>query len=191
MAITATTSAATVEDASEKPAWRVWTPDGFRADDGWIHAEDAAAADDTNAGVILPLARFLALDPERREKLQGRLGVAVQPGEPLDDLLPHLPQVSLVALAFPAFNDGRSFSKAELLHGRYQFAGTLRATGDVLIDQIPHMLRVGFDELEVTNPVAIKRLEEGRVGGIQQHYQPAAVPEKGGQGYSWRRLASS
>ena len=52
-----------------------------------------------------------------------------------------LDQLSLVALAFPAFSDGRSFSKAELLRSRYGFEGAVRATGQVLVDQLPHMLR--------------------------------------------------
>lgn len=175
----------------EKPAWRLWTPQGFRDDDSWIHAEDVSAADDTNAGVILPLLVFLNLDEERRAALGDRLGVSVQPGEPLDDLVPFLPNLKLVALSFPAFSDGRSFSKAELLRERYAYGGALRATGDVLIDQVPHMLRLGFTEFEITNATALKRLEEGRVGGIQQHYQPAVVAEGKGAGYSWRRVSGT
>ncbi|WP_312796392.1 DUF934 domain-containing protein [Tianweitania sp.] len=173
----------------EKPAWRLWTPRGFRDDDTWIHGDDVGAADDTNTGVILPLLTFLNLDEERRASLRGRLGVSVQPGEPLDDLVPFLPDLKLVALSFPAFSDGRSFSKAELLRARYDFEGVLRATGDVLIDQVPHMLRLGFTEFEVSNPTALKRLAEGRVGGIEQRYQPAVTPEEKGAGYSWRRVA--
>lgn len=174
-------------ETPNQPAWRLWTPDGFRDDDGWVHAEDLGDADDTNTGVILPLLAFLNLDEERRSALVGRLGVSVQPGEPLDDLVPFLPELKLVALSFPAFSDGRSFSKAELLRARHSFEGALRATGDVLIDQVPHMLRLGFTEFEVTNPTALKRLEENRIGGIKQHYQPAVVREEAGATYSWRR----
>jgi uncharacterized protein (DUF934 family) len=175
-------------EISNKPAWRLWTPQGFRDDDGWIHAEDLGDAPNTNIGVILPLLAFLNLDEERRASLADRLGVSVQPGEPLDDLVPFLPDLKLVALSFPAFSDGRSFSKAELLRARYGYEGALRATGDVLIDQVPHMLRLGFTEFEVTNPTALKRLAEGRVGGIVQHYQPAVVREDAGATYSWRRI---
>jgi uncharacterized protein (DUF934 family) len=177
-------------DMPTSPAWRLWTPQGFRDDDGWIHAEDVGEADDTNTGVILPLLTFLNLDEERRASLKGRLGVSVQPGEPLDDLVPFLSELSLVALSFPVFSDGRSFSKAELLRARHGFAGALRATGDVLIDQVPHMLRLGFTEFEVSNPTAIKRLAEGRIGGIEQRYQPAVVAEKAGATYSWRRIGA-
>jgi uncharacterized protein (DUF934 family) len=50
------------------------------------------------------------------------------------------------------------------------------------------MLRLGFTEFEVTNPTALQRLSEGRVGGIVQHYQPAVVREDAGATYSWRRI---
>ena len=95
-----------------------------------------------------------------------------------------------MALAFPAFNDGRSFSKAELLRSRYHFEGAVRATGQVLVDQLPHMLRLGFDEFEVSHPVLIARLEAGRTGGMPLYYQPTAKPGKG-QKYSWRRVPAA
>ena len=95
--------------------------------------------------------------------------------------------MTLVALAFPSFSDGRSFSKAELLRSRHHFEGAIRATGQVLIDQLPHMLRLGFSEFEVSHPVLIKRLEAGQTGGIALYYQPTAKPSQKGQKYSWRR----
>jgi uncharacterized protein (DUF934 family) len=49
------------------------------------------------------------------------------------------------------------------------------------------MLRLGFDEFEVSNPVLLKRLEEGRTGGLPVYYQPAVEPEPKGPKYSWRR----
>jgi uncharacterized protein (DUF934 family) len=168
---------------------RVWTPNGFLDADPWIHAEDAAALGETNAAVILPLATYLALDQTTRQSERARLGVLVAPGEAIEPLVPYLPDLALVALSFPAFNDGRSFSKAALLRVRHGFSGVLRATGDVLIDQVPHMLRLGFSELAVRNPVALRRLAEGRIGGIHQHYQPSAVTEQRSGTYSWRRVS--
>ena len=112
----------------------------------------------------------------------------LQPGDRLDQIVDLLGDLSLVALAFPAFNDGRSFSKAELLRSRHRFDGALRATGQVLVDQLPHMLRVGFDEFEVSDPVLIRRLEKGDVSGIDLHYQPAATASANAGKYSWRRI---
>lgn len=51
----------------------------------------------------------------------------------------------LVAAHFPIFRDGRSFSTAALLRDRLQWAGEIRAIGDVLIDQLLQGARVGFD----------------------------------------------
>ena len=52
--------------------------------------------------------------------------------------------VARVDLQFPKFTDGRAYSQALLLRRRYKFAGDIRATGDVLIDQLVHMHRSGF-----------------------------------------------
>ena len=53
--------------------------------------------------------------------------------------------VTRIDLQFPKFTDGRAYSQAFLLRRRLGFAGELRATGDVLIDQLVHMQRTGFD----------------------------------------------
>jgi len=53
--------------------------------------------------------------------------------------------VARIDLQFPAFTDGRAYSQAFLLRRRLRFAGELRATGDVLIDQLVQMQRTGFD----------------------------------------------
>jgi uncharacterized protein (DUF934 family) len=167
------------------PVLRLWTPSGFRQD-RWAHAENANGLSG-GAKLILPAGALLALDPALRAASRGRLGVHLQPGEPLDLVTGLLEELSLVALAFPAFNDGRSFSKAELLRSRHTFGGSLRATGQVLIDQLPHMLRVGFDEFEVSHPLLVARLEKGETGGIPVHYQPSAAPAARPGKFSWRR----
>ena len=52
--------------------------------------------------------------------------------------------VTRIDLHFPNFTDGRAFSQAYLLRRRRGFAGDIRATGDVLIDQLVQMQRTGF-----------------------------------------------
>ena len=52
--------------------------------------------------------------------------------------------VDCVELDFPKFSDGRAFSQAFLLRRRLGFRGDIRATGDVLIDQLVQMQRTGF-----------------------------------------------
>lgn len=54
--------------------------------------------------------------------------------------------VRAVVLQFPRFTDGRAFSQAFLLRRRLAFTGDIRATGDVLIDQLLQMQRSGFNQ---------------------------------------------
>ncbi len=53
--------------------------------------------------------------------------------------------VKRIDLYFPKFTDGRAYSQAFLLRRRLGFKGEIRATGDVLIDQLVSMARTGFD----------------------------------------------
>ena len=61
-----------------------------------------------------------------------------------DPLAAEIAGVERIELHFPKFSDGRAFSQAILLRRRLRFAGDLRATGDVLIDQLVQMRRSGF-----------------------------------------------
>lgn len=56
----------------------------------------------------------------------------------------NLDGITQIDLHFPAFTDGRAFTQAYLLRRRRKFAGDIRATGDVLIDQLVQMQRTGF-----------------------------------------------
>jgi uncharacterized protein (DUF934 family) len=55
-----------------------------------------------------------------------------------------LQDVERIDLHFPKFTDGRAYSQAFLLRRRMGFEGEIRATGDVLIDQLVQMQRSGF-----------------------------------------------
>ena len=63
----------------------------------------------------------------------------------LDPRALDLTGVTRIDLVFPKFTDGRAYSQAFMLRRRLGFAGELRATGDVLIDQLVQMQRTGFD----------------------------------------------
>jgi uncharacterized protein (DUF934 family) len=62
-----------------------------------------------------------------------------------DPLQAPLEGVTRIDLHFPKFTDGRAFSQAFLLRRRRGFEGEIRATGDVLADQLAQMERSGFD----------------------------------------------
>src|SRR5437763_15898049 len=61
-----------------------------------------------------------------------------------DPLEVSLEGIDRVELNFPKFTDGRAFSQAWLIRRRRRFTGDIRATGDVLIDQLVQMQRTGF-----------------------------------------------
>jgi len=94
--------------------------------------------------------------------------------------------VTRIDLVFPKFTDGRAYSQAFLLRRRLGFAGELRATGDVLIDQLVQMQRTGFDvavlKAGVDASSAQRQLErfagfyQGSAVGTQPHFAVGATP---------------
>ncbi len=70
--------------------------------------------------------------------------VRIEPGEDARALLPHLGRIKLVEVSFANFTDGRGYSSARILR-EAGYTGELRACGDVLVDQLGHMRRCGFD----------------------------------------------
>jgi uncharacterized protein (DUF934 family) len=53
-------------------------------------------------------------------------------------------KIARVDIDFPNFTDGRGYSIARLVRNRLNFAGEIRAVGDVLVDQLPYMARCGI-----------------------------------------------
>jgi uncharacterized protein (DUF934 family) len=162
----------------------IWKETGFVSDDPWVVETEETRAG-SNERAVYGLEEFI----ERASSGQAGLGVLVRPDEDVGRLKPFLGQISLVALIFPAFNDGRAFSHASLLRTRLGYTAELRAVGDVLIDQVPLMLRCGIDSFAVSNETALKRLAEMRLPGIDRHYQPTARPSADAKSYSWRRVS--
>jgi uncharacterized protein (DUF934 family) len=118
------------------------------------------------------------------------LGLRIEPGTPIEDYAEDLARLSLIALVFPKFGDGRHFSTAQLLRTRYGFSGEIRAVGEVLIDQIQMMERCGFDAFEISNPVTEKQLREGSYTRYSQFYQPAITKEAPVGTRPWLRKAT-
>ncbi|CAD7046111.1 hypothetical protein REJC140_04048 [Pseudorhizobium endolithicum] len=162
---------------------RIWRETGFVENDPWVIETEEVKA----AGEQKPLLTLDALIERADASNDVGLGVLIRPADDVRRLEPYLYRLGIVAVEFPAFNDGRAFSHASLLRERLGYKNELRAVGDVLIDQVPLMLRVGIDSFAVTNETALRRLEEGRLPAIPVHYQPAARPAADGPSYSWRR----
>lgn len=161
------------------------TPDVFR--DGRFEPNDfvIAAEDNGSDGLILPLAAVRAL--LAGEGLGNRrLGLLFSPADRLEEVLPILAQIAVIAVDFPKYADGRGFSHAARLV-RAGFKGEIRAVGDVLIDEIPLMRRVGFTAFEVKNETTRRYLSEGQDPSPSLHYQPGALPEPPAGTRPWLR----
>ena len=78
--------------------------------------------------------------------------------------------VTRVDLSFPKFTDGRAFSQAFLLRRRLGFKGEIRATGDVLVDQLEQMQRSGFDTavLRADQSLEVAQTQLERYAGFYQ-----------------------
>ncbi|RFB80588.1 DUF934 domain-containing protein [Methylovirgula sp. 4M-Z18] len=90
---------------------------------------------------------------------RGHIGVDVKNTMPFEELEPHLDRLTLIAINFPAFSDGRGFSLAKTLRN-HGFKGTLRATGPLIADQYFHTLGCGFDEVEIPEAMAARQPED-------------------------------
>jgi uncharacterized protein (DUF934 family) len=82
--------------------------------------------------------------------------------------------VARIDLHFPSFTDGRAHSQAFLLRRRLGYRGEIRATGDVLVDQLPLLSRNGFDAavLRADQDLAVA---ERQLARFKSHYQGDAV----------------
>jgi uncharacterized protein (DUF934 family) len=142
---------------------------GHVVEDRFVRVLDEAPVRE-GVAVILPAARLLA-DARELVLRQAPTGVVWPNDRKVAELAPYLDWIALVALAFPNFRDGRAYSQARLLRERYQFRGELRATGQVLRDQLLFLQRAGFDAFEVTKDADAAAFAEA-VRRYSVFYQP-------------------
>jgi len=152
----------------------LWKDGSFIADPfhAWSETSDPATA----SYVHVPVPVFLA----NREAILANphpLGLLVSPGDRIEDIAADLGRFASIAIAFPAFTDGRGYSTARMLTERYQYANEIRAVGDVLQDQIPLMRRCGINALVVTHEPTRAALLENRLPEVAIFYQPTGTTE--------------
>jgi uncharacterized protein (DUF934 family) len=93
------------------------------------------------------------------EDHQGEAAVLIAPDSGLDALPAAFDSIMLIAVAFPAFSDGRGFTLARHLRAR-GYRGRLRAVGHVIADQYAMARRSGFDEVEISDDLAARQPED-------------------------------
>jgi uncharacterized protein (DUF934 family) len=126
--------------------WQIWDAQ----DEGSLSTEYA------NQKLLVPFTWWRSQLEEHHQELdvlakakQSQIGVWFAAN---DDILKHADLIEqgkqywpLVAVHFPLYRDGRSFSTAALLRDRLGWDKEVRMIGDVLIDQLLQGARVGFD----------------------------------------------
>lgn len=103
--------------------------------------------------------------------------VRVEAGDDVRLLLPYIDRLKLVEVSFPRFRDGRGYSSAQILREN-GYKGELRAEGDVLVDQLLFMRRVGFDSFAPFAPMdpAVVKETLTRYDNVYQTAADHAVP---------------
>ncbi len=144
---------------------------GHIVEDSYVRALDDAPIPDA-VPVIVPGARFIAAAGDLVQR-EAPIGVVWPNDRKVAEIAPWLDHLSLVALVFPKFRDGRAYSQARLLRERFGYRCELRATGDVLRDQFQFLLRAGFDAFEVKKPADARAFAEA-VARFTVFYQPSA-----------------
>jgi phosphoadenosine phosphosulfate reductase len=157
---------------TESKAFRVWTKAGFVED---------RFSEDRGAVFMSP------------EEATGKLGsnlasvLVLEAGDEVAAAATRIHEFDAVFIRFPVFSDGRGFSTARLLREKYGFKGEVRAVGHFILDQIPYLLRVGFDAFAVSHEPTIKRLEKGDLNEVQVYLQPSFLDEKRAGERAWAR----
>ena len=75
----------------------------------------------------------------------GEPGVLLGPSDDPASIAGRLEGITVIAVEFPQFTDGRGYSIGRLLRERYGYTGELRAVGEVLRDNLFYLSRCGYD----------------------------------------------
>lgn len=151
---------------------RIWTRNGFVADR------------------FGPASGAAFMSPE---EATGKLGsgsanvLLLEPGDETGAVRERIHEFDAVFVNFPVFSDGRGFSTGRLLREKLGFKGEIRATGRFILDQIPLLMRVGFDAFAVSHAPTIARLERNELPEIPLYLQPAYLDEAHAGERAWAR----
>ena len=151
---------------------------GALIDNPWVLVRDAdaqssAIADDA-LDIIVPLSAWRATGTALRDR-KGRTGVWLDAEDDPMDLTASIGELPLIAVNFPAFNDGRGLSLAVLLRTRLNYMGELRAIGEVHQDQLSYMRRCGFTSFTPAAGANIAALRDGLI--VMSDYYQGSVLE--------------
>lgn len=111
-------------------------------------------------------------EKEARSFTGKRCGLILNGDDDLESIAQDFKLFSLIVIEFPHFTDGRGFSVATQLRERYQYGGSLRASGYLLVDQLSSLQRCGFDSFVFSNNIDAMAAVAG-LKGFSVAYQPS------------------
>jgi len=151
--------------------------DGEMVKDYWTVLYDINDAETQNTkdkkNIIVPLQSWNRFHNELKTSTN-QVAVWLDSNEFTNQIIGDVNEIPLIALNFPVFTDGRSYSNARELRLELHYSGEIRAIGDVLRDQIFYMSRCGFNSFLIRedqdSASCLKALND-----FQSSYQSTAV----------------
>ena len=151
--------------------------DGEIVKDYWTVLYDINDVETQNTkdkkNIIVPLQSWNRFHNELKTSTN-QVAVWLDSNEFTNQIIGDVNEIPLIALNFPVFTDGRSYSNARELRLELHYSGEIRAIGDVLRDQIFYMSRCGFNSFLIRedqdSASCLKALND-----FQSSYQSTAV----------------
>ena len=116
--------------------------------DDWQLLREIPEAGLVEGKVIVPASYWL--ENRGTLKQRGDVGVWLASDQAPALIADDLSALTLVAIDFPAFTDGRGFSSGRALREHYGYKGEVRAIGEFIRDQLYYLSRCGFDAYALT-----------------------------------------
>jgi uncharacterized protein (DUF934 family) len=106
------------------------------------------------------------------ETNQAANSITIEPDQNVFDFAPQIASraVQTIVLVLPKFTDGRAYSQAVTIRKRLRFKGQLKIVGDVLVDQVLALARLGFDQIELRHDQSLQVAQQSllRFSGFYQ-----------------------
>jgi uncharacterized protein (DUF934 family) len=150
--------------------------DGILIEDNWQLIDKETAIEELQLDdkqIIIPLKLWLELSETFAGHVE-HIGIWFDSDENPDLLDTDPNKFSVIALNFPSFRDGRSYSHAAILRQQLNFEGDLRAIGDVQRDQLSYMLSCGFSSFLVPETAEAEIMLTG-FNDFSENYQSSVT----------------
>jgi len=140
-------------------------------EDSWAFLDDSAETL-PSGNLLLSLEQWQQFSDQLSQH-NGELGLWLEGNAEIDTVIDSLQQLSLIAIKFPKFVDGRGFSLARLLRERYNYNGELRAIGEFIRDQLYLLKRCGFNAFQLTEDQDLSEASKS-LSDFSETYQVSA-----------------